>query len=161
MPAAVTAVRSRLSAGIALLVIDEMADLGAYLKGELGQRATRAIQRITSQGRAPGVCLMGLVQDPRKETLPFRPLFPDKIALRFTDDAADLVLGKGAIARGADCENIPAYLPGVAYVLPAGQREPLRVRAAHVTDDDIAWLVATYGRPTDTPAVVADAEVAA
>jgi DNA segregation ATPase FtsK/SpoIIIE, S-DNA-T family len=71
--------------------------------------------------------------------------------LRFTDDAADLVLGKGAIARGADCEKIPAYLPGVAYVLPAGQREPLRVRAAYPTDDDIARLVDTYAPPTDPP----------
>jgi S-DNA-T family DNA segregation ATPase FtsK/SpoIIIE len=132
-----------------VVIVDELADLGAYLKGDLGQRATRAIQRIASQGRAPGVTMVGAVQDPRKETLPFRPLFPDKVALRFTDDAADLVLGKGAIARGADCENIPAHLPGLAYVLPAGQREPIRVRAAYVTDDDIAWLVATYGRPTD------------
>lgn len=132
-----------------IVIVDELADLGAYLKGDLGNRATRAIQRITSQGRAPGVTLVGAVQDPRKENLPFRPLFPDKVALRFTDNAADLVLGHGAIARGADCENIPAYLPGVAYVLPAGQRDPVRVRAAYPTDDDIAWLVDTYGRPTD------------
>jgi S-DNA-T family DNA segregation ATPase FtsK/SpoIIIE len=143
-----------------VVFVDEMADLAAYLKGDLGNRATRAIQRIASQGRAPGVTLVGAVQDPRKETLPFRPLFPDKIALRFTDDAADLVLGKGAIARGADCENIPAHLPGVGYVLPAGQRDPIRFRAAYVTDDDIAWLVDTYGRPLDAP-VPADDEVAA
>ena len=37
-----------------IVIVDEMADLGAYLKGDLGNRATRAIQRITSQGRAPG-----------------------------------------------------------------------------------------------------------
>ena len=140
-----------------VVIVDELGALGAYLKGELGARANRALGLVLSQGRAPGVSLVGAIQDPRKETIPYRPLFPTRVALRFTDAAADLVLGKGAIARGADCENI-AEGPGgagIGYVLRDGEKEPVRVRAAWVSDADIDWLVTTYTPPpADGPGAV-------
>ncbi len=37
-------------------------------------------------------------------------------------------------------------MPGVAYVKIDGQREPVRVRTAYPTDEDIAQLCAEYGR---------------
>ncbi|WP_331459256.1 hypothetical protein [Saccharothrix sp. NRRL B-16348] len=43
-----------------------MADVIAYQPDrQLRDRAVRAVQTITSQGRAPGYVLVGLVQDPR------------------------------------------------------------------------------------------------
>ncbi|HEU5476137.1 MAG TPA: FtsK/SpoIIIE domain-containing protein [Actinophytocola sp.] len=127
-----------------LLVIDELADLIAYQPDKtLRERATRAIQTITSQGRAPGVCVLGLLQDPRKEIISFRHLFSTRVAMRL-DEAAqvDMVLGDGVRQRGANAHEISENTPGVAWVKEDGRREPVRVRAFHVTDDDLAQLVA-------------------
>ena len=55
-----------------------------------------------------------------------------------------MVLGDSAREQGAYCDRIPAGLPGVGYVRVDGIREPTRVRAGHVTDDDIAAMVREY-----------------
>jgi len=48
-----------------LLVVDELADVVAYQTDKgLKTRAQLALQVLTSQGRAPGVCVIGAVQDP-------------------------------------------------------------------------------------------------
>ena len=84
------------------------------------------------------------MQDPRKETLPARDLFPVRIALRLTEaEQVNLVLGPGARDRGARCDEIPDSLPGVGYVQVDGIAEPVRVRFAYVTDDHIGeWSTA-------------------
>jgi S-DNA-T family DNA segregation ATPase FtsK/SpoIIIE len=85
------------------------------------------------------------LQDPRKETIPFRDLFPTRIALALVEaEQTDLVLGRGARQRGADCSRIPLTQPGTAWVWCDGETEPTRVRASWVSDDDIAALAATY-----------------
>jgi S-DNA-T family DNA segregation ATPase FtsK/SpoIIIE len=95
--------------------------------------------------------VVAALQDPRKDVVAFRQLFPTRIALRLNDPgAADMVLGDGARDMGARCELIPEYLPGVGYVKVDGEREPRRVRAAYVTDGDIAAMGAHYG-PEDRP----------
>ncbi|HEU5472041.1 MAG TPA: FtsK/SpoIIIE domain-containing protein [Actinophytocola sp.] len=126
-----------------LLVIDELADLIAYQPDKaLRDRATRAIQTITSQGRAPGVCVLGLLQDPRKEIISFRHLFSTRVAMRLDEPAqVDMVLGDGVRLRGANAHEISENTPGVAWVKEDGRREPVRARAFHVTDDDLAQLV--------------------
>ncbi|SFD67289.1 hypothetical protein SAMN04487819_1021, partial [Actinopolyspora alba] len=53
----------------------------------------------------------------------------------------DMALGEGVRERGAFADQIPDYMPGVAYVKTEGSREPLRVRAAYTSDDDITELV--------------------
>jgi DNA segregation ATPase FtsK/SpoIIIE-like protein len=74
-----------------------------------------------------------------------RSLFPDKIGLRLDGPTEiDMVLGDSAREQGAYCDRIPASLPGVGYVRIDGVREPTRVRAGHVTDDDIAAMVRDY-----------------
>ncbi len=103
---------------------------------------------LLSQGRAVGVLVVAAVQDPRKDVLPFRDLFPTRIALRLVEaDQVDLVLGDGARDRGAECESISYTQPGVGYVLLDGRREPARVRAGHVTDQDLTEMAATYPAP--------------
>ncbi|HEY0690950.1 MAG TPA: FtsK/SpoIIIE domain-containing protein, partial [Kribbella sp.] len=126
-----------------LLVVDELADLIAYQTDRnLRDRATRAVQAITSQGRAPGVCVLGLLQDPRKEIIAFRHLFSTRIAMRLDEPAqVDMVLGDGVRKRGAAAHEISEHTPGVAWVKEDGKREPVRARVFHVTDDHLAQLV--------------------
>jgi hypothetical protein len=56
----------------------------------------------------------------------------------------DMVLGDGAREQGARCDRIPTALPGVGYVRLDGVREPTRVRAGYVTDQDIAAMSRDY-----------------
>jgi S-DNA-T family DNA segregation ATPase FtsK/SpoIIIE len=128
-----------------LLVVDELADLIAYQTDKnLRDRATRAVQAITSQGRAPGVCVLGLLQDPRKEIIAFRHLFSTRVAMRLDEPAqVDMVLGDGVRQRGAAAHEISESTPGVAWVKEDGKREPVRARVFHVTDDHLGQLV-TY-----------------
>ncbi|AOS61148.1 FtsK/SpoIIIE domain-containing protein [Actinoalloteichus hymeniacidonis] len=126
-----------------LLVVDELADVVAYQTDrKLKERANSALQTITSQGRAPGVCVIGEIQDPRKEILSFRHLFPTRIALRLDEPGqVDMVLGDGVRERGAVAHEISETTPGVAWVKYTDRREPVRARAFHITDGDLDRLV--------------------
>jgi S-DNA-T family DNA segregation ATPase FtsK/SpoIIIE len=82
-----------------------------------------------------------------------RGLFPTRIALRLDQESyVDMTLGEGMRDKGAFADQIPEFLPGVAYVKHDGKREPLRVRAGYTGDSDIAELVAFC---TDTAATEA------
>jgi S-DNA-T family DNA segregation ATPase FtsK/SpoIIIE len=125
-----------------VLVVDELADVIAYQPDNaLKKRANLALQSIVSQGRAPGVCVIGQVQDPRKTVVDFRHLFPVKVALRLDEaEQVDMVLGDGVRERGAEAHRIGEDTPGVAWVKVDGRREPDRTRAYHVTDHDLDEL---------------------
>jgi S-DNA-T family DNA segregation ATPase FtsK/SpoIIIE len=130
-----------------VLIIDEIATLTAYV-GDRKRRAEldQLLGLVLSQGRAVGVCIVAAVQDPSKDVLTLRQLFPTRIALRLVEASqATMVLGDGARDRGALCDLIPDSLPGVGYVCEEGTSEVIRVRAHHVTDDDIAWLAIEFG----------------
>ena len=131
---------------LVLVLVDEIASLTAYLADrDLKRRAEAALSLLLSQGRAVGVSVVGAVQDPRKEVLNLRNLFPTRVALRLDESTqVDMVLGDGAYERGAACDLIPEATPGVGYVRLDGQREPVRVRAAYVTDTDIQSMAGTY-----------------
>jgi DNA segregation ATPase FtsK/SpoIIIE, S-DNA-T family len=129
-----------------LVVIDEVATLTTYQPdAKLRARMARSIGLLLSQGRGPGVSVLAALQDPRMETLGSRGLFPTRVALQL-DEAGqvDMVLGPGARDQGALCDKIPDSTRGVAYVRTTGVREPIRVRAAYVTNDDIATMAAQY-----------------
>ncbi|ONH35733.1 MULTISPECIES: FtsK/SpoIIIE domain-containing protein [Protofrankia] len=132
-----------------VVLVDEIASLTAYVTDrELKKRIGASLPLLLSQGRAPGVVVVAAVQDPRKEVLSFRDLFPVRVALRMTEpDQADLVLGDGAHDRGAVAEQIPTHLQGVGYVLADGQSDPVRVRASWVDDAEIARIAAVYRKP--------------
>ncbi len=134
-----------------VVIVDELASLTAYVTDrEVKRRLSASLPLLLSQGRAPGVVVVGAVQDPRKEVLPFRDLFPVRVALRMTEaDQVDLVLGGGAHARGAWAEEISDGMPGVGYVLADGQTDPLRVRASWIDDAEIARMVREYGQGFD------------
>jgi DNA segregation ATPase FtsK/SpoIIIE, S-DNA-T family len=136
---------------LVVVLVDELAALTAYTDRDTKRKAAELLQLLLSQGRAVGVLVVAALQDPGKDVLPFRDLFPTRIALRLVEDVqVDMVLGRGARDRGAHCDRIPETLPGVGYVALEGRREPVRVRAAHVTDADLAAMCATYAPPDAT-----------
>jgi S-DNA-T family DNA segregation ATPase FtsK/SpoIIIE len=139
-----------------LLVVDELAAVTAYLPDrDLKRRAELALQLLLSQGRACGVLVIAAVQDPGKDVVAFRDLFPLRVGLRMVEDVqVDMALGRGARHRGAECDRIPPSLPGVGYVLPDGAPEAVRVRAAWVDDGDLTEMCARWPAPTDTVGVV-------
>jgi S-DNA-T family DNA segregation ATPase FtsK/SpoIIIE len=122
-----------------VVLVDELAALTAYVDDRTeSKRIKGALQMLLSQGRAVGVTVIAALQDPRKEVLPFRDLFPLRIALRLTErDQVDMVLGAGYRGRGARCDRIPTHLHGVAYVVEDGIPEPARIRFPYLTDDHI------------------------
>ncbi|WP_422773654.1 FtsK/SpoIIIE domain-containing protein [Plantactinospora sp. WMMC1484] len=134
-----------------VLVVDELASLTAYISDrKVKERIKDALSLLLSQGRAVGVHVVAALQDPRKEVLPFRDLFPTRIGLRLTEpEQCDLVLGDGARDRGAVCDQIPESAAGVGYVALDGVREPVRVRFSYLTDTDIRDLGRTYRRLCD------------
>lgn len=129
-----------------VVVIDELASVTAFLSdSKRRQRADAALGRLLTKGRAPGMCVIGALQDPRKEVVRWRDLFPTRIALRLVEAGqVDLVLGEGARKRGARCDHISETAPGVGYVVETGSKTVTRVRAAYLTDADIRRLAVTY-----------------
>ncbi|MEH1126482.1 FtsK/SpoIIIE domain-containing protein [Micromonospora sp. CPCC 206061] len=132
-----------------VILIDEIACLVAYLPdSELRGRITASLALLLSQGAGLGVLVVAAVQDPRKEVLSLRDLFPTRVALGLTDRGqVDLVLGDGARDRGALADQIPITAKGVGYVLIDGQPEPARVRFSYVDDDLIRDMAVTYPAP--------------
>jgi S-DNA-T family DNA segregation ATPase FtsK/SpoIIIE len=131
------------------VVVDEIAFLTAYQADrKLRERIVAALATLTTQGRAVGYCVVAALQDPRKEVLNIRNLFPDKIALRLDEPSqVDMVLGDGARDRGAFCDQIspdPATGAGVGFVRLEAAPDPVRVRAAFVSDDDIRAMTTVF-----------------
>ncbi|GGT10881.1 FtsK/SpoIIIE domain-containing protein [Nonomuraea spiralis] len=69
-----------------LVLVDEVAFLTAYQPDKhLRQRISAALATLATQGRSVGVGVMAALQDPRKEVMNIRNLFPDKIAIRLDE----------------------------------------------------------------------------
>jgi S-DNA-T family DNA segregation ATPase FtsK/SpoIIIE len=141
-----------------VVLVDEVAFLTAYQPDrKLRERVMNALATLTTQGRAVGYCVVAALQDPRKDVLTIRNLFPDRIAMRLDEpEQTDMVLGDGARDRGAACELIsidPATGAGVAFVRLESDPDPVRVRAGWVSDADIRTL-ASYCR--DDPELLDD-----
>lgn len=121
------------------ILIDEIGMLTLYgadkktrdqIGGMLGE--------IITQGRALGVCLVGALQDPRKEVIKIRDLFPGRIALRVAEAShCDLVLGPGSRAAGARADKIPEDMAGIAYMVVDGVPKPSRGRVGWVDNAEI------------------------
>ena len=86
-----------------VVMVDEVAFLTAYQPDrKLRERVMAALSTLTTQGRAVGYCVVAALQDPRKEVMSIRNLFPDRIAMRLDEPSqVDMVLGDGARDRGA------------------------------------------------------------
>jgi S-DNA-T family DNA segregation ATPase FtsK/SpoIIIE len=129
-----------------VIVIDEISTLTAYLPDtDVRSRIASSLGLLLSQGAGLGVLVVAATQDPRKETVGLRDLFPTRIALRLTEPGhVDLVLGDGARDRGALADQIPVSMPGVGFVHLEGHPEPARVRFSYLDDSAIREMAATF-----------------
>jgi len=137
-----------------LLEFDEIGALTKYTDRKTREAITERVALLTTQGRALGFTVRGYVQEPTKDTVPVRELFPRRICLRVTAKShVAMVLGDQAYERGAWANRISETEPGVGYVFGEGIREPLRIRAGWVPDETIKQLEAfiTHGHTTVLP----------
>jgi S-DNA-T family DNA segregation ATPase FtsK/SpoIIIE len=124
-----------------LLEFDEIGALTKYTDRKTREAITERVALLTTQGRALGFTVRGYVQEPTKDTVPVRELFPRRICLRVSAKShVGMVLGDQAYERGAWANRITEAEAGVGYVFGEGLREPLRVRAGWVPDETIKQL---------------------
>lgn len=130
-----------------VIVVDELATLTAFAERTVVRRIDQALGLLLTQGRAVGISVVAAVQDPGKDVVSWRDLFPTRVAMRLDNPIqVDMVLGDGARERGALADHISEHLPGVAYVRVEGTREIKRVRAAYLDDDEVQALAARIDR---------------
>lgn len=132
-----------------LIVIDELMQLTVLLPGtkgrQLSARIDVALGRLLGKGRAPGFSVFATSLLVTKDVVTWRELFSTKIAMRLDNELqVEMALGEGAWDLGAECDRIPESMPGVAYVLQEGKREPVRVRAAYMSDDAIRDMATRF-----------------
>jgi S-DNA-T family DNA segregation ATPase FtsK/SpoIIIE len=124
-----------------LLEFDEIGALTKYTDRKTREAITERVALLTTQGRALGFTVRGYVQEPTKDTVPVRELFPRRICLRVSAKShVGMVLGDHAYERGAWANRITEHEAGIGYVFGEGLREPLRVRAGWVPDEVIKQL---------------------
>jgi DNA segregation ATPase FtsK/SpoIIIE, S-DNA-T family len=145
-----------------VVLVDEVAFLTCYQPDrKLRERTLAALATLTTQGRAVGYCVVAALQDPRKEVLAIRNLFPDRIAMRLDEpEQVDLVLGDGARDRGALADLIsplPETGAGVAYIRLEAHPDPVRARAAWVSDTDIRAMAVECAPEPELRAIEAGA----
>lgn len=133
-----------------VLLVDELATLTAYAERKQRTEVEQLLGLWLAQGRAVGVSVIAAVQDPSKDVVALRQLFPVRVALRMTEATQTaMILSTTAHQQGARCEDISDTTPGVGYVLTEGNTTVQRVRSFHVTDADITWLATHFRRPTN------------
>ncbi len=126
---------------VELLEFDEIGALTRYTDRKTREAITERVALLTTQGRALGFTVRGYVQEPTKDTVPVRELFPRRICLRVSAKShVGMVLGDQAYERGAWANRITEADAGVGYVVGEGLREPLRIRAGWVPDQTIKQL---------------------
>lgn len=151
-----------------LCVVDEMADITLCPDSRQRGRINGHLSMLCRRGRSVGITMLMLLQDPRKEAVPFRDQIPHGIGLRLSARfEVDAVCGPGAYDAGANCLQIPgAPEPGqphdgrgTAFMTTLGKILPVRVRASYITDDDLAEMCELY--PAYDRLKVSDAEAVA
>src|SRR3954471_7964925 len=138
-----------------VLIVDELGYLAAQLPDrKLRDRAEKALSGVLVLGRAVGFVVIGALQDPRKEVLGYRDLFPTRVAMRLPKPMVDLVLGHGMYEAGAQCDLIPPreHGAGVAFVVDESSTLPVCVRMSWCPDDLIRSVAGQLaGGSADAP----------
>lgn len=133
---------------IMIFIIDEFLTVTA-LETSARRTAFEALTaKLLTKGRALGVDVIACSQDATKAMMRLRGFFPRRWLGRVDEPLqVNMILGEGAREQGARCDDetvVPHHLAGVGFVKVEGVREPVRVRSAHVTNDDIAEMVRDY-----------------
>jgi hypothetical protein len=136
---------------VQVVVVDELAYYLATGSRETRAQFTELLRDLVSRGRAAGMVVLAATQKPGSEVVStsLRDLFGFRLALRCSTNAAsDTILGAGWASSGYNAATIDAATRGVGYLLTEGAR-PRRIRCYHLSDDDIAGLVAAAGTIRD------------
>lgn len=129
-----------------LLLIDEAAELTpvAGTNKKIAVEATGILESILRRGRSAGVVVLAMTQDPRLQSFPLRPRFPQRMALRLNDEAEGrMALGDIAVEHGATPWLIPADKPGSCWYCDLDTGEVQSFRAPYVDDDTLRTLGGT------------------
>lgn len=117
---------------VIVLVIDELAELsGAVGKDDKArqEQCQRLLDRILRLGRSAGITVVAASQDPRKESLPLRDRFPNRIALALGSKAETIMMmGEDAVKDGCAPHTIPTDMPGTGYWHDSLHRQAVRFR---------------------------------
>lgn len=134
-----------------LIIVDELGYLVALLPDrKQREHCEKLLSALLVLGRAVGFSVIGALQDPRKEVLSFRDLFPTRVAMRLPKPMVDLVLGNGMYEAGAQCDLIPATETdgaGVAFVVDETSTLPVMLRTPWCSDDAIRSAAASLSAP--------------
>ena len=142
-----------------VVIVDELATLTALADAKTARRVEAALGALLSRGRAVGYTVITTTVDPSKDVVRWRGLHTVRVAFRLDEPIqVDMVLGDGALSRGAACDRIPLSTPGVCFVRHDGHPEPIRARATFVSDDTIAAVTRTYRARPSAPSEVAARE---
>ncbi len=126
-----------------LVIIDEYAYFSATVGTKQQQAEYSALTRdLVARGRAAGVIVILATQRPSHQVIDpsLRDLFGYRWAFRCTtDSSSDVVLGQGWATAGYSAATIDPLARGVSWLL-SETGEPRRVKAAYLTDAEIAYL---------------------
>lgn len=112
---------------------------------KIAEEAKGRVALLVNQGRSVGITLVLLLQNPRKEVIDMRDEIPDRVGMRLLSaQYGDMVFWQGAAASGIRCDRILRSQPGRAFAWNDQRRAIIAVRAAYVSDAEIAELVAEY-----------------
>jgi S-DNA-T family DNA segregation ATPase FtsK/SpoIIIE len=138
---------------VTVAVFDELAYFSATV-GETKQQKefVGLVRDLVARGRAAGVIVVAATQRPSADIVPtsLRDLFGYRWAFRCTTGASsDVILGHGWAARGYTAADVDPAARGVGLLLAEGGI-PRRVKAAYLTDDQVAALAARAARLRET-----------
>jgi len=132
-----------------LVMIDEYAYFSATIGDKKQQAEFAALCRdLVARGRAAGVIVILATQRPSHQVIDpsMRDLFGYRWAFRCTtDSSSDVVLGNGWANEGYSAADIDPLARGVGWLL-SETGVPKRIKAAYLTDNDIARLAAEAAR---------------
>jgi S-DNA-T family DNA segregation ATPase FtsK/SpoIIIE len=123
--------------------IDELAMLTAYGDRAQVREAIRLLALLMTQGRSSLFSVAGFVQEPSKDIIEVRDLFTARVCLGVTAAShVDMVLGEGALDRGALAHEIPldGDHAGIGFRMDKGTRLPRRLRIGYTSDADVQEL---------------------
>jgi S-DNA-T family DNA segregation ATPase FtsK/SpoIIIE len=123
--------------------IDELAMLTAYGDRAQVREAIRLLALLMTQGRSSLFSVAGFVQEPSKDIIEVRDLFTARVCLGVTAAShVDMVLGEGALDRGALAHEIPLDEDhaGIGFRMDKGTRLPRRLRIGYTSDADVQEL---------------------
>ena len=124
-----------------VLMIDEAAELHGGTDRKKNDQATHLLDSILRRGRALGIVVVALSQDPRVDSVPLRARFPQRVALRLnSEDEATMLLGREAIERGATPWLISADQQGAGFVWDQSVGTVSYFRSPWYDDEDLMEL---------------------